>query len=153
MDTREKCRISFTEYASSIIFENVFDKSGKQSYIAVKYNGEYVRICPEDKIAKVKNSSKEKFLCDLKSFDQFIQSRIDKDWRNTCGLTKKKTTVNYSKYQGVVILIFSINIILVFLLVVIVMVSWSTKRGYVVSSAEGLKGSIVSHTSKSSGSA
>ena len=144
LDTKQKCRISFTEFASNIIFENVFDKEKKKSFVAVRYNGDYLRVCDESKIAKVANSPKEKYLCGLTDFDQFIQTRIEKDWRNSCGLTKKQNTVDYSKYQGVIILVFSINIALVFLLVVIVMVSWSTKRGYVQSSAEGLKGSIVS---------
>jgi hypothetical protein len=71
-DTRDKCGISFPEYSSSIIIENIFDKSLKRSFVAVRYNGEYMRVCKETEVTKVNGAAKQKYLCELAAFDRFI---------------------------------------------------------------------------------
>lgn len=85
----------------------------------------------------------EKYLCKLEDFNYFITERLDNNWKKNCGVTKANQLVNYSKYSGLVVLLFSINLLLVALLVFLVMVQWNTKRGYVQSSADGLKTSLI----------
>jgi hypothetical protein len=152
VSTTDKCEVSTPEFASNIIFETIFSKETNQSYIAVRYNGEYFRICAESKIVGITGAdeSPKKYLCPLEDFNLFIKSRIDPDWQTNCGITKKSSSINYSKYSGLVMLLFVINLVLVILLVMLIMLSWSTKHGYVQSSSEGLKSSLISETSKNS---
>jgi hypothetical protein len=83
------CKVSFPEYASNVIFENIFDEKEKQSYIAVRYNGEYVQVCEDEHIYKVKDAEKEKFLCRTDHFLYFVSNRIDLDWKKNCGISMR----------------------------------------------------------------
>jgi hypothetical protein len=48
--SESKCKISFPKFASNVVFENHFNKAKRETYIAVRYNGIYLKMCPEEQI-------------------------------------------------------------------------------------------------------
>lgn len=101
-------------FGSILIFE-LLSTSKNTSYVAVRYNDEYLDVCKDSSTS----STDTKHLCELSKFKTVLGKNIVKDWEKKCNLNGESKDENNIKVWWL-LLILGANIILLSMITLIV---------------------------------
>lgn len=115
----DKCP-KMPNFASNLIFELVRTTSDS-FFVKVRYNGNYLRVCPLNPEIPIETLVKLGFPCELDEFLKIVIARIETDWRIACGVPTESTKDNYSQTVTLMVVFLIVFFVLTLLTVVFVM--------------------------------
>lgn len=112
----------YPSYASNIIYELEWDDELNQSFVSVRYNGVYYKICDDSPIGDQKKS------CTLDNFSILIQSRVNNKWEEYCNFAQING-FNQFEHREIVFVQILIGTVLtlICLIVVLILSKWKIK--------------------------
>lgn len=114
----DKCP-KMPNFASNVIFELV--SSTDSYFVKVRYNGNYLRVCPLNPDVPIDTLAKLGFPCELDEFLKIVLGRIENDWRVACGIPNETPKDNYSQTVTIMVVFLIVFFGLTLLTVVFVM--------------------------------
>ena len=103
----------FPEHASSLIFEQNFDKALNTTFVSVRYDGEYLKVC--------NGTYPPKFGCDFRMFYEKVFENIYVNWMDICQIPQPNIEeIDYTNYNIYIVSLFLVNIVLIALVILAV---------------------------------
>lgn len=118
-EVKEGCP-EFPVAAGSLIYEFEFDDEKKKGIVSVKFNGEYLKICPDNTV----ENDEGKNSCYLDIFKEKMQKEVNPDWRESCGTYFNDKEDKSSKIKVIVWVLFGGILTLISIIMAVIMLKW-----------------------------